>query len=246
MAKKNNVVADDENESFLPEPKRKKSKKGLFIFLALFVVVLALGFVFRKQVRSFASKHLSGVPVIGSLLKDTEDETVSLSKDELQIQLAQSKAEAENLKQNITTLQAEKEELEAKVASLQQYETRYQDFLQQKEEWDESVAATNTDLFISQFEKVYPDVAERIYSELKGQSVMNAEQKAYAKAIGEMDADQAAKALEILIPTDPELIQMIFGGMSQEKESLILSSMTSEGAAQVIKLISPDINADNN
>ena len=246
MAKKNNAVKNNEAEGITAEPRKKKSKKGFFIVLLLLLIVIALGFLFRKPISSFANKHLGNVPIIGSLFKASKEGEANLSKDELQIQLAQMRAENENLKQNVTLLQTEKSELEAKVTSLKQYESKYQDFLKQKEEWDTSVAKTNESLFISQFEKVYPDVAERIYSELKKTNVMNAEQKAYAKTIGEMDADQAAKALELLISTDPELIKMIFGGMSQERESLILSSMTSEGAAKVIKLISPDINADNN
>ena len=71
---------------------------------------------------------------------------------------------------------------------------------------------------------------------------MSKEQKAYANTIGQMDAEQAAKAMEILLTTDPELIQMIFENMGQEQRAAILDNMTSQGAAQTMKLISPDIN----
>ena len=59
--------------------------------------------------------------------------------------------------------------------------------------------------------------------------------------IGEMDEEQAALALEKIIATDPELIKIIFDGMERERQALILSSMTTQGAAQVIKIISPGI-----
>ncbi len=55
-----------------------------------------------------------------------------------------------------------------------------------------------------------------------------------------MDESQAAKALELLIATDSELLQVIFEGMNTDRKALILSEMTSESAAQVIKLIAPD------
>ena len=85
----------------------------------------------------------------------------------------------------------------------------------------------------------YPETANEIYRTLKGEAITTKEQKALANAVGEMDEDQAAKALEVLLTTDAELVQTIMRGMKDERKSLVLSSMTSAGAAQVIKLISP-------
>ena len=97
-------------------------------------------------------------------------------------------------------------------------------------------------MFIEQFEKIYPETAAELYKTLKGEAINTKEQQALAKAVGEMDEDQAAKALEVLLTTDSELVQTIMKEMKDERKSLILSSMTSEGAATVIKLISPEIN----
>lgn len=55
-----------------------------------------------------------------------------------------------------------------------------------------------------------------------------------------MDEIQAAEALELLISTDSELLQVIFEGMNTDRKALILSEMASGSAAQVIKLIAPD------
>lgn len=59
--------------------------------------------------------------------------------------------------------------------------------------------------------------------------------------IEQMDEDQAAKALEKIVSTDPELVKLIFNGMGAEKQGLVLSAMDSSIAAQTIKILSPDL-----
>nr|WP_302595193.1 hypothetical protein [uncultured Cellulosilyticum sp.] len=217
------------------KPEKPKKKKGLIIVLVIILLVGVVGFIFRKPIGTI----LKDVPIIGSLFKEEE---VKVPYNELESRLATSELEATSLRGKVESYEAEIKALEEKIETLKQYETNYNSFLEQKKAWDERIAETNTDLFIQQFEQIYPDTAEEIYSELKGQSIMSKEQKAYANTIGQMDAEQAAKAMEILLTTDPELIQMIFENMGQEQRAAILDNMTSQGAAQTMKLISPDIN----
>ena len=217
------------------KPEKPKKKKGLIIVLVIILLVGVVGFIFRKPIGTI----LKDVPIIGSLFKEEE---VKVPYNELESRLATSELEATSLRGKVESYEAEIKALEEKIETLKQYETNYNSFLEQKKAWDERIAETNPDLFIQQFEQIYPDTAEEIYSELKGQSIMSKEQKAYANTIGQMDAEQAAKAMEILLTTDPELIQMIFENMGQEQRAAILDNMTSQGAAQTMKLISPDIN----
>lgn len=216
------------------KPEKPKKKKRFKIVLVIILLIGVVGFIFRKPLGNI----LKDVPVVGNLFQVEEE----LSNDELQSKLATSELELATLNGEVESYQAEIKVLEEKIETLEQYETNYSNFLAQKEAWDEEIAQTDKNLFIEQFEQMYPDTAERIYSELKGKSVMSKEQKSYASTIGQMDAEQAAKALEILLGTDPELIQMIFENMGQEQRAAILDNMSSTGAAQTMKLISPDMN----
>lgn len=56
-----------------------------------------------------------------------------------------------------------------------------------------------------------------------------------------MDEERAAKALEKIVPTDPELVKLIFNGMQTERQGLVLSAMDSSIAAQTIKILSPNL-----
>lgn len=216
-------------------PKKRKKKKWPLGILFILIVV-GIIYLFRTPILNI----LKDVPVIGRFMPDAFSKEETLSIEELDVKVKVQEQEIERLKAEKETLEANNTALSAQNESLKQYESMYADFLAQKEAWDEEVAKTNTDLFIDQFESVYPDTAERIYNTLKGQQILSDKQKALSKTIGEMDEAQAAKALEVLIATDSELLQMIFEGMNTDRKALILSEMTSDSAAQVIKLIAPD------
>lgn len=216
-------------------PKKRKKKKWPVIIIILLILGGSIYF-FRQPILSGLSK----LPVIGNFIPVQENGEENLSMDELKIKVASQEQELEKLNKEIETLKSTNEALNDKNKSLTEYETKYTDFMAQKAAWDESVARTNPDLFIEQFETVYPEVAERIYKTLKGEKVVSDKQKQLATTIGQMDEAQAAGALEVLISTDSELVQSIFEGMTTDQRATILSAMSEQSAAQVIKLISPD------
>ena len=216
-------------------PKKRKKKKWPVIIIILLILAGGIYF-FRQPILSGLSK----LPVIGNFIPVQENEEENLSMDELKIKVASQEQELEKLNKEIETLKSTNEALNDKNKSLTEYETKYTDFMAQKAAWDESVARTNPDLFIEQFETVYPEVAERIYKTLKGEKVVSDKQKQLATTIGQMDEAQAAGALEVLISTDSELVRSIFEGMATDQRATILSAMSEQSAAQVIKLISPD------
>lgn len=216
-------------------PKKRKKKKWPVIIIILLILGGSIYF-FRQPILSGLSK----LPVIGNFIPVQENGEENLSMDELKIKVASQEQELEKLNKEIETLKSTNEALNDKNKSLTEYETKYTDFMAQKAAWDESVARTNPDLFIEQFETVYPEVAERIYKTLKGEKVVSDKQKQLATTIGQMDEAQAAGALEVLISTDSELVQSIFEGMATDQRATILSAMSEQSAAQVIKLISPD------
>lgn len=215
---------------------KKRKKKWIFILIFL-VVVGGIVFFFRQPILNGLSK----VPFIGDFipLEETSGEQ-NLSMDELKIKVSSQEQELERLQQQIELLEQNNSALTTKNESLKQYETMYTDFVNQKAKWDEEVASKNPDLFIEQFESIYPETAERIYQLLKGKEIINAEQKKLSATVAQMDEGQAAAVLELLISTDPELVQSILDEMGTDRKALILSEMSEEGAAQAIKLISPD------
>lgn len=247
MAKESKNIKAAELDSSNPPlkpPKRKKGKK-LIIFLIILILFGGAGYLFRQPISSFLAKRLKSVPVVNQFLKETTDPFSSLSKEQLIKTLKTNEQEAKQLNETIANLQEQNKALEQKVTALKQYETKYTEFLAQKEAWDEKVAQPNSKMFLEQFEKMYPETMEKIYKELKTEAILTKEQKVFSNTVGQMDPSQAAKALETLISTDPELIKLVFEGMEHERKSLILSNMAPANAATTIKLLSPDIGASN-
>ncbi len=241
-SKETKTIQPDIDASSLGSKRTKKKKKGkiFFVVLIMLIAIGIAGFLFRKPIGQYVAKNLRNVPVVGNLIKEDNEPYNNITKEQLIKQLEAKKSEQSYLEQTIQDLQQENQELQIKMSSLKEYETKYEDFLSQKEAWDEKIAKTNPNMFLEQFEKTYPETMERIYRDIKIDTQITKSQKQFATTIAQMEPEQAARALEILIPTDPELIKLIFGGMEQERKSLILSNMTSNSAATVIKLLSPD------
>lgn len=231
------ISSVDETTEAPPIVPRKRKKKKWPIILLLLIIIGGVVFFFRKPILNGLRK----VPVIGKILPIPEEsQEPELSTEELKVKVKSQEKEIEQLNAKLTEMESEKQAMTEKNKSLSQYETMYNDFMNQKAAWDEQVARTNKDLFIKQFESVYPDVAQEIYKTLKGEQILSDKQKELSNTIGQMDEEQAAAALEKLISTDSELIQSIFEGMGTDQRALILSAMQPGSAAQVIKLISPD------
>lgn len=235
--KKNEEVKNEEVMETPPlVPKKKKKKKKWLIILIVLVLVGGVVFFFRKPILNGLRK----VPLVGKFIPSPSEEVEELTPEELKVKVNVQEQELARLEEEVQSLKSANEELTTKNESLAQYESSYNDFMAQKAAWDEEVARTNTELFIKQFEAVYPDVAERIYKVLKGEKMLSDEQKKLSSTIAQMDEEQAAGVLELLVATDSELVKSIFAGMNTDRKALILSSMSEQGAAQVVKLIAPD------
>lgn len=222
-------------------PKKKKTKKILFVIIIL-LIITGIGFFFRKPIKTYGIKAASHIPYINKWIKPKEQDPYENYNKQAFIKVIEGQEEEiETLEKQIEALTNEKQMLTQKVTDLKTYETKYSAFTTQKAAWDEKIARTDKTLFIEQFEQVYPEQAEEIYKTLKTENILSKEQKSFASMVGQMDADQAAKALEQLLVTDPEIIKVLFDNMEQERKASILSSMDAKNAATVIKLVSPNI-----
>lgn len=243
MAKSKTEVQEDNTplEPIKPRKKKKKKKKGLWIFLGIVLVTGILLFFSRKIVTKQLAKVTQGIPVLNKIFKQADNPYEGVSKEQLIEEITGLKEEKKALEANIESIKQEKELLNQKITSLSQYEQNYMSFLEQKQKWDEEIALKDPKLFMEQYEAMYPDDAKQIYSELKTTEALTKTQKEFATSVGQMEEEAAARALEKLVPTDQELVKIIFEGMELERRALILSAMDSQIAAQVIKLLSPEI-----
>ncbi|MGL5674984.1 MAG: hypothetical protein ACRDDX_01070 [Cellulosilyticaceae bacterium] len=218
---------------------RRKKKRRLWIpLIGIGVVTIVAAALYMN--RHTIGKAVQKVPVLNQVFKTEEKGPYDhLTKE----QLIQMIEEAKGVQ---TTTEAKLEEekhtntlLQEKIVTLKQYENQYASFMKQKTEWDEALAKANPALFMEQFDLMHPEVAERVYKDVVVQEQLTKEQKKHAQALVEMEPEQAAKALEKLVGTDPELVKVLVKSMDTESQGRILSEMQSPFAAQVIKLIAP-------
>ena len=231
--KGNNSNDKSQNSQGLERPKKKKGRVAILLIIAL--VIVATGIIFKKPLLDM----ISSIPVVGELVPKIDDEEQEISKEELLKDNKKKEADITRLQGEIDKLKDSNEDLRGKNEILAKYEKEQENFLKQKNDWDKNIANQNEKLFIDQFELMYPATAEEIYIVLKGNEILSKEKQQVSNAIGEMDPDQAAKAIEVLLATDVDLVKNIMLEMKREQKSEILESMTSEGAATVIKLIYP-------
>lgn len=217
----------------------QKPKKTAFKWILLTVILAGLGLgvvVGRNGIAEAVQK----VPVLSKVLKREEGNgTTEVTKESEEVKAL--KRTIEGLNGQIQGLTEEKASLENQVQVLKQYEAQYKDFATNRADWEKEVASEAPGDFIKYYEKIAPENAQLLYRELKTQQIATAEQKAYAKVIADMDEEATARALAKIVGTDPELVKYAFKGMSSERQSAILSAMDEKVAAQVIKLIAPDV-----
>ncbi|MGL4343733.1 MAG: hypothetical protein ACRCTE_00905 [Cellulosilyticaceae bacterium] len=217
-------------------PLKGKPKKSKFKWLIVFIILIGLGAGIYLG-RTGIAKAVKDVPFLNQIFKEKSQDAVG----KVDPQITALNDTITQLNNQIATQTTEKEQLQSRIKTLEKYEQQYNEFEQQKQKWENEVATQKPADFIAYYEQVRPDEANRIYKELKQTQIATAEQKQYAKVVADMEEEQAAKAIEKIIGTNPELVKFLFGGMSSERQSAILSVMDEKTAPQVIKLIAPQV-----
>lgn len=235
QAKDEKIYKDDVSN------KPKKKGKGIILLIVVLLLVgLGAGIYLN---RDSIAKVVKDVPVLNQIFKVSEENTLlTQSSEELAAEISKLESQIQALQINLEASESRNETLQQQVTTLSQYEKEQAAFVEEKQAWQTALAKENPNLYIEQYELMEPELAQMIYKDLIVQVEMDKAQKQFANTVAEMDPEQAAKALEVIIPTDPELIQLLFNGMVIERKAEILSAMESSKAAQVIKLISPELN----
>lgn len=214
------------------EEKKKKKKRGI-LRLVLIGIVIGSIFLLREPIKL----QLQQWGIIER--KEETSSTEKLSYEALEGQVQQQNKELSEMAEKLAQIQADNLVLQTENEELKAYEKQYNEFIDQKNTWDQELAHLQPDLFIEQFEKIYPDHAQQIYTGLKKEKIVTEQQQTLINTVSAMDEEKAARALERLILTDAELVSVIFSNIKREEGASILSEMSSEVAAQIIKLIAP-------
>lgn len=240
----NNVsLSQNSNRANLKKSSKKKRKigfKGIIIMFLLLTIGVMAVYYNRDPINNFLAKNLKQVPVLNKVFKVPTEPYLNQSKQVLVETIKEKEQQITDLNNTIDQLKEEKLALERTITNLKEYEKNYNEFMKQKQAWDENIAKANPDLFIAQYEKMYPENAEEIYAQLKSDALTTKKHKEYAKTIEQMDEKVAAQSMEILLQTDPELVKIVFNSMSSEKRAAVLSAMKAENSSKVIKLIYPE------
>ncbi|ONI37740.1 hypothetical protein AN639_08990 [Candidatus Epulonipiscium fishelsonii] len=225
--------------------KKKKSKFKKFLFFVIFWGGVGTGIYLNWDIiNPIVAPRVENIPYLNKIFVIPVDETVDpytlIPHEKLVEQLKAAEAQILTKEEEITALNQVEMDLRNRITGLQEYESNYEAFLEEKLMWSAEIAMENPSLFIEQYESMYPEDASRIYEALKGEAVLSKEQQEHAEIVAEMEEGQAAAMLELLLQADINLVKVIMENMDLDKQSAILSAMTTENAAQIVRLISPE------
>ncbi|XME01323.1 magnesium transporter MgtE N-terminal domain-containing protein [Lachnospiraceae bacterium C1.1] len=165
---------------------------------------------------------------------DNLDDAIKRIK-ELENQLADAQAAANDTDQTIADLQAE-------VARLKTYESNQVEFEKIKDEFYNEVVFGDSALDISEYQKYYeaidPTNAEILYKQVVQQEQTDKEIEEYAEAYSAMKPKDAAEIFNTMT-NRLQLVAKILGAMSTDDRGNILAQMDPETAAQVTKIMEP-------
>jgi len=232
----------------------------LTIVAVIVVIAAVMGGVFyyiiRNNINGAAERYRStiqGIPVLRNALPMPEDPLDPKNMTQSQIvnkykefreenSLLQQKLDEANAKikeyqaykdeqeQNKLDFENRKKVLDDREAAL---EKREQELKELKRQLDILTANGNMEGFKQYFEKIDPENAKKLYSEVTEKLQTDANVKKFAQIYEEMDAGAAAQIFEQLGDDKIDMIAETLKAMKKENSSEILESMRSDFAAKV-------------
>ena len=225
---------------------KSKKKKPYILILAIVAIVALLVAAIKFDIGKISSKYLApqigNVPILKNVLPKTTEEGLyeTYNKDELINLLSGSEIQLEEAQKQLEDQILITQQLEKQIEGLEVFEQEHLQFKEDKQLFDEQVASINKEEFVTFYEKMYPENAQNIYSDIVKVQQLTKEQRKYASLISEMDETRAAKLLENLFQTDMDIILSILSNMETESASAILAEMDSKIASTVVKQLSPE------
>ncbi len=224
---------------------RKLVNSSIFLlFLSSIVAVLVFNvFDIRDK---YLRQYLEQVPFIAEMLPPQTESSIEdlKSKDDLKADIEALEAVIESLETTALEQENTISEYEEEVERLSTFETEYLDFLEDKQLFDETVGSENPDAYISFYEKMYPENAERVYADLKDIEIDMTSFNEYITVYSGMEPGSVASIFEEMMNTDINLVVSILDELNPSFAGEILAEMPPDKAATVAKLLAPSNGVD--
>ncbi len=242
----NNEVQQEVEEEIEPKPKREKSgklKKLLSLLLMLIFIGSLVGYIIMFN--GFGLRDgllrpvLEKIPVVSDSLPPVNASEITMGN--LVLENEQLKSENEILKQQIESSDGLAADSVAEIERLKLIEQQQTEFVQMKEEFDTNFAKMTSEDYIKYYEQMYPDLAQQVYGELISDKYNQEELDEYIATFQTMEADGIASIFEEMMTTDIELVVLIMENIDNQLAGETLAAMEPANAAQIAKLMSPNV-----
>lgn len=242
------IEEDSKSKKGKKEKKEKKEKSGkgkklLSILLIILLIGSLIGYIFMYN--GFGLRDgmlrpvLENVPYVSERLPEVEDQSAKMG--ELVLENEGLIAENALLKQQVENADSIAESSVEEIERLKLIEEQQTEFVQMKEEFDKNFAEMTAEDYIAYYEAMYPDIAQEIFGELIIDKYNKEELDEYIATFQAMEASSIAAIFEEMMNTDIELVVLIIQNLDNKLAGDTLSAMDPVNAAQVAKLMSPDV-----
>lgn len=228
--------------------KKKKAKSGtglkVFIVLVVLLIIGALVGVVGFNLFNIRDKYLAStlqkIPIVKNLvtLPETEN-TTEVTADELTAKINDLESQLNAVQKKLDDSNKNLDLKQTEIDRLKVFEQQQTDFKAEKEKFDTTIALSDPASYAEYYEQISPDLAEQLYPQAKAEAEKQKEVSKYLSVINEADESSSAKALEQLIPSDLDLVVAILKNVKKEKSGAILSEMSAENYAAVMKRWDP-------
>ncbi len=224
------------------------------VLLIILIWLVIFAFLVKMDVGGFGSTVLfpvlKDVPYVNQILpgieeyipKEPEEEIPYKTVEEAMERIKELEVEIEQLKQDGSANSDYIAELEAASAELAEYKANEAAFEEEKEKFYEEVVfsdkAPDINEYKSYYESIEPDNAEAIYKKVVSQLQTDEEIEDYIKVYSTMKPKNAASIFDTMTD-DFDLVCEILSGMDAATRADIISSMSTENAAIITKMMEP-------
>ena len=224
----------------------KKKKKGNIIMILVGLLIFAgggLALIIAYNPGDVNGKFFKNIPVLNSFLpaeKKAESQTLeekyyNYTKPKLKETVFDLEKEKLLLNEKIKTLTDQNTEKDKEITKIKEFEKMYSSLKKENETFSTIVANQDKKAFAAYYEKVNPQLAKEIYTEITKTQVSDAQTKKYLAMLESMDVSLVAKMLDDMIKTDFDQVIKILQNMDEDKSVKILETMDSKNTTKITK-----------
>lgn len=190
------------------------------------------------------------VPVLNSFIPEqnpeVEEQTLEekyydYSKPRLKEAVFALEKDKTLLNEQIKTLTEQNTEKDKEITRLKEYENTYMSLKKEKETFSNIVANQDKKAFAEYYEKVSPELAKQIYSEITKAQVVDEQTKKYVSTLDSMNVPLVASMMDEMIKTDFDQVLKILQNMDQDRTVKILESMDPKNTTKITKRLTGGI-----